>query len=439
MSTRIEASGVSTPTNVSVNGTPVGQVPANFPVNVVLEDEQGNVLQGTSNLVGSTLTTVIDEWQRNPLWLALPTVTSADNKLVGLFAVFENDFNTLRVRVQGTGLNTIDFGDGTTDSNTGDSFFSHTYNYTTVISPIITHPNGRNYKMVVVEISYDDSVTILNVSQLTSPATGTATRTQPWLDVICSSTRLGGTQLRISEPGVTYNASLMERLILLNQIFISTFRISSSLKVLDVARDWTSTGNAVLEGFGDVRDSNGQPVNLTITGNIDNTFARSNFSKMGNFTALNATSSLSCFNTFSSLEEIGDVHIPLSTSFQNLFNGQSSLRKVGKITISSLATTIAASFNNNSLLEEIEWDGNMSGVSNTSNAYNNCFSLRKLLMPNLTIGFNIRDTLITGTPLQDLFTSLGTAAGSQTITLPAFTVGEPTTIATTKGYTIAYA
>ena len=67
------------------------------------------------------------------------------------------------------------------------------------------------------------------------------------------------------------------------------------------------------------------------------------------------------------------------------------------------------------------------------------YNLERLITPNLTIGIDVSDTSLTGQNLQDWFTSLGTASGSQTITLPLFTSGEPTAIATGKGYTIAYA
>jgi hypothetical protein len=81
----------------------------------------------------------------------------------------------------------------------------------------------------------------------------------------------------------------------------------------------------------------------------------------------------------------------------------------------------------------------LEGVTDTTNTFLENRSLRRLILPNLTIGFDIRATQITGQNLQDLFTSLGTASGAQIITLPTFTTGEDTTTATGKGYTIAYA
>jgi hypothetical protein len=111
---------------------------------------------------------------------------------------------------------------------------------------------------------------------------------------------------------------------------------------------------------------------------------------------------------------------------------------MGTLTTSSSLTNISQAFYFCKLLNEIELTECVS-ITNTTNAFAGCPALRRLVLPNLTRGFNISETQITGTNLQDLFTSLGTASGAQTITLPTFTTGEDTTIATGKGYTIAYA
>lgn len=63
----------------------------------------------------------VDDWVRNPAWPAIPTVSSSEQKLVGLYAVFPGDAaglsNYVAINVQGD--YTVDYGDGTiTNYNT---------------------------------------------------------------------------------------------------------------------------------------------------------------------------------------------------------------------------------------------------------------------------------------------------------------------------------
>ena len=116
-----------------------------------------------------------------------------------------------------------------------------------------------------------------------------------------------------------------------------------------------------------------------------------------------------------------------------------TIRSIGTITVGAALTNIFRFALNAFSLQGVEFSGNMSNVTNTTSAFGGCYNLERLITPNLTVGIDVSDTSLTGQNLQDWFTSLGTASGSQTLTLPLFTSGEPTAIATGKGYTIAYA
>jgi hypothetical protein len=112
---------------------------------------------------------------------------------------------------------------------------------------------------------------------------------------------------------------------------------------------------------------------------------------------------------------------------------------VGDITVTTDLTNISSLARYSRSIRRIVFVGDLSNVTDIANAFQLTSSLLKLILPNLTIGFDISYTAMSGTPLQDLFTSLGNANGAQTLTLAAFTIGQSTTIATNKGYTIAYA
>jgi surface protein len=70
------------------------------------------------------------EWKRNPAWLELPTVTSTDDKFVGLFGVYpDSSFCALHATTS-AGPYTVDWGDGTQETVTSNIVAYHEYDYT---------------------------------------------------------------------------------------------------------------------------------------------------------------------------------------------------------------------------------------------------------------------------------------------------------------------
>jgi hypothetical protein len=372
-------------------------------------------------------------WTRNPFWLPLPDVNVGDNRFVGLYAVFEKGENLLNIGTIGGVGNTIDFGDGTTSTLVGT--IEHVYDYSTIVSPILSM-GQNNYKMVVVDFDLT-GVSQLFLDNLTSTRGIVSTQ---WLDII-----LGGSSLsRFTPSGINTSYPLfLERLKVVEGVTAGSnsrmLHLAYSIKVVDVTYWDTSQLQFMIRSSGDFRDSNGLPISInnSVDTNLDNPFSNSSVTELGNLSFLSATNQQSMFNG-SKLMKVGNLNFPILTTLQGAF-ANSYIRECGIITVSTNLTTIQNIFSNCYGLTGVEFSGDMSGVTTVVNAFNNCYSLAKLITPGLTRGLDLRTTQLTGTPLQEFFTSLGTASGSQTITLPTFTIGEDTTIATDKDYIIAYA
>jgi hypothetical protein len=401
------------------------------------------------NITGGKLSSTINpppHWQRNPLWLPLPTVNVGDNRFVGLYAVFEDDAdgNTIDINVDGAGR-TIDYGDGTIITSVLGTN-THVYNYATISSPILQMEDGTNYKMVIVDID----LTVCRFVLCTSNSLTRLNSPTGWLDIVAAGSSLE--TLRVADNPAQTNrrfAFFLERLLVLEMNPINTATQSnliavnlSKLKVLEYPNLNTRTDliNNSFTRSGDIRDSQGQPIsinNTVFTSSIIATFINSSITKLGDIILPNATGTVQTFNT-SKIQEVGNINVAsVNTLLQFFVN--SDLQKVGTITVGTNLTNIQQFIQNVHNLRRLVFAGDMSSVTNTTNAFQSAWGLQELILPNLTVGFDIRNTAVSGQALQDLFTSLGTASGSQTITLPTFTIGEPTTIATTKGFTIAYA
>ena len=134
------------------------------------------------------------------------------------------------------------------------------------------------------------------------------------------------------------------------------------------------------------------------------------------------------------LKTIGDVNIPMASSFGI---GGLVLKNIGTITTGPSLTSLSTAFNNSRLLENVEIT-NCVNVTNTSGMLNSCYSLKRVILNGLKVGFTVPPCLMDETAFINLFNSIGTASGSQTIVITGNITLSPSTlaIATGKGYTI---
>jgi hypothetical protein len=381
-------------------------------------------------------------WQRNPDWLPLPEVNVGDNRFVGLYAVFEDDADGNTITI-GTGIgNQIDYGDGTIITSIAGTN-THQYDYATISSPILQMEDGTNYKMVVV----DCDITGTLHWTLNQNITGRSNRVTGWLDIVAAGSSLTGVRVSDNTVGMGGFAMFLERLLILEMNTSGTPLTTELLNSLPRIKVFEYPMLDVLTNFtrlftrsGDIRNSQGQPIsinNTAFTGSLIATFNNSSITKLGDIILPNATGTVQTF-TFSKIKEVGNIDLSSVNALQAFFTN-TGLQKVGTITVGTNLTNIQQFIPFIYNLRRLVFAGDMSSVTNTTNAFQSAWGLQELILPNLTVGFDIRWSAVSGQELQDLFTSLGTASGAQTITLPNFTIGEPTTIATGKGYTIAYA
>ena len=78
-------------------------------------------------------------------------------------------------------------------------------------------------------------------------------------------------------------------------------------------------------------------------------------------------------------------------------------------------------------------------VVDASQMFYNCYLLQSVVLTGLTRGVSVANASLSSTALDALYTSLGTAAGSQTITVGGNygTTGDDPSIATAKGFTVS--
>ena len=373
-------------------------------------------------------------WQRPAEWLDLPVNTDVNKKVFyGLFLVFEDEFNALRISVNngvsGGGNTIVDWGDGT-PSFTFSSPITKIYDYDSITGAVNQYYDGRNYKQVIVSIdnfnsnafsiAATDSTNNINTNSslnfadiyvsygmMTSNSSFVinGSRTLPYLEIFKfeNATLTGSFSLNrasILQIVEFNNVNLVRVLSLVNT------KINQPFDFPPVRTSNNSNQNLIIDSIDSYVMANMQTT--------DGIFRYIKCRKINSFTANSVGTSFEGRNFARDayyLEEIGLIDAPF-TRYDYGFNNCVSLRKV---TFQDFST-----------------------VTNTLNMFLTTGNIRELILSGCTVGVDISSNSMTADALDAMFTSLGTASGVQTITITdnPGTATCDTTIATGKGYTV---
>ena len=346
------------------------------------------------------------EWQRPTEWLAMPAIE--EKILYGLVLVFETGGNIMRVEANNNRIEWDFENDGTTVTSNG-SPQTYEYDYSSLggaVSVYTEDGTNRNYKQVIFKAEQVASLTSETTWELFGNAfadirvsfAGLRPRVQlnnnPYLRII-ECTSQGATPTRCWNNFSFLN---LEQFICTSPInfFGSQTGVNINYDLDEV------TGNIL---FGNSRFKKINSTNCR----LNNTVA----TEIGNITI--GTNGLDRFNG-AQFEVSGSIACA-GTNCRRLF-AQSTSKKL----IFSSMTARPSNFN----------------ITTTSRPFLNCFFLEELILPGCETGFSILNSNMGATAIDALFTSLGTANGSQTITV----TGNPgsgsctPSIATDKGYTV---
>ena len=144
----------------------------------------------------------------------------------------------------------------------------------------------------------------------------------------------------------------------------------------------------------------------------------------------------SMFNGCTSLTSIPALNTAAGMNFSSMFNSCYSLTSIPALNTAA-GTSFAYMFNNCTSLTSIPALNTAAGTSFTY-MFNNCTSLTSVELTGCKYSVSVASCLLSGTALDTLYTSLGTAAASQSITVTG-NYGTPTdtpSIATAKGWTV---
>jgi len=150
------------------------------------------------------------------------------------------------------------------------------------------------------------------------------------------------------------------------------------------------------------------------------------------------TNATSFFLSCTQLEEISGITTGTAlTNITSMFDGCRSLKRIPNFETSKVTTSTNAFSNCRSLTEVPNL--NFSSMTTMTTLFSNANSLSRLQVTGISAAsFSVAGAILGATQLNEIYTNLGTAAGSPTITVTSNwgTATDNTAIATGKGWTV---
>jgi len=372
-----------------------------------------------------------NNWNRPSGWLTLPTITSADTRIVGLVAVYENEENAISIQAPGGASQNynIDWGDTTSQTGTTTNTYTKRYDYASVSSIILQDSFGFNYKQVIISIT-NNSGTVISWNLGPSITQGGSNN---WLDISYS-------WAAVFQFGVRY-AAYLQRL----QVYKATLsgNINNYLDSLTSLRSlrWENVNTSAVTSAGSYFNFIGNIDRMDFTFTAAATclqfFYFGRIRSIGNINFSGTTISQNMF-AYADVEEVGNVDITATQNAVQMFFFCQTLSKLGTLTTPAI-TNITSIFYNCTKLKEVVFTS-CATVTTTTTAFTNCLSLRKLRMPGISATFSISGCNMQRLELIDLFNDLAVTS-AKTITITnnpgvADLTAADLLIATSKGWTV---
>ena len=376
-----------------------------------------------------------DEWVRPTEWLAFPTIPEGTQRVHMLVAVLDGQANPFAM--QNRGAYRVDWGDGAGWVNYADNVKAEKDLAWADYAANPLTAEGWRQALITVEPNGGNLTTFsLNV------------RHSAW----SVSYETGLLDILISGPNITTFAITGSNLTFSRWCQRVKFQGTTSITSFAVEAFSTMTGLVTVEGTR-------WALSLTSMGAV---FRRCySLRKIEMQFAASLTGACQPFVECFSLREVPLFNLSACTNTSSMFNGCSSLREVPLFNLSACTNT-SSMFNGCSSLREVPlfnlsactYTGNMfqycnalrvchltnlGNVTTTTNMFNGTGNLEHVTLGGITRGFSVANNRLDAAALDALYTSLGTAAGAQTITVTGNpgTSGHDPALATAKGWTVA--
>jgi surface protein len=326
---------------------------------------------------GSTLINDVQfnaRWIRPSEWIAMPTITSTEQKVAALFLVGNNNSNFVAFRCFGN--YTVNWGDGNVENVASGVTAKHNYVFSSLSASTEIGPVGSKRRQAMIVITPQAGQNLTSVSFDFKHSSLASTYTTPILEITlsapnCTSLLIGST---------TGNLRLLEQCTILSHNTTSMSNMFTGCSALQsVPLFITSSVTNMSNMFQSCISLQSVP--------LFNTSSVTNMTNM--FTGCSALQSVPLFNTSS-----------VTTGMSNMFNGCSALQSV-PLFITSSVTSMSNMFQSCISLQSVPLF-NTSSVTNMSNMFQSCISLQSVPLFNTSSVTNMSGMFFNCSALQSV-------------------------------------
>ena len=347
-------------------------------------------------------------WTRPSDWLTLPTLTDADNKFVGLHAVFPGGSNFCALSADGA--YTVDWGDGVVENFASGVTAQHQYDYS---SAALTGTDcSRGYKQAIVTVTPQAGQTFSLLNLNLRHTSTTVLHASGFLDIAIAGSQLSS--LTVSAAVQNVRMSLLEQVKLYaNGVTNMSYMFYGCYSLQSVPLFNTAAVTNMSYMFPNCFSLQSVP--------LFNTAAVTNMSYM--FYQCYALQSVPLFNTAA------------VTNMSSMFQNCASLQSVPLFNTAAV-TNMSYMFPNCFSLQSVP-AFNTAAVTIITSMFSSCNSLRKIDMTGTKVTFSVASCNLDAAALNALYTSLATVTGQTlTVTGNLGTATDNPAIATAKGWTV---
>ena len=323
---------------------------------------------------GTSAVTVTEPWVRNPQWLTLPTVSAAEQKVVGLYRIDENS-NFLAFNCSGN--YTVDWGDGTTENFSSGVAAYHEYDYTNAAFDGTLTDDGYKQTIVTITPQAGQNLTSFSSNIIHNQSGLIAGHSTGLLDLIISLPN--GTSITLATGQNIVIERYCEQVTILSYGGTSLYQLfyqKTFLKSVNISYDVTAAVTSMTQMFSNCFSLQTVPL-----------FNTANVTSMGStFSACNSLQTVPLFNTAKVID--------MSSMFLSCFSLQTvPLFNTAKV------TNMSQMFSSCDSLKAVPLF-NTTNVTNMGNMFNGCRSLKTVPLFNTAKVTNMSSMFYNGTALE---------------------------------------
>jgi surface protein len=338
----------------------------------------GKIYLGTTLVSGVTPDS---GWVRPSDWIAMPIITSSEQKAAALVLVGDNNSNFFAFRCSKE--YTVDWGDGIIENIATGVTAQHNYVYSSLSASTEIGPIGSKMRQAMIVITPQAGVDLTSISfNFKHSALGITSYTTPILEITlsapnCTTLAIGGTiagtRLLQQCTILSHNATNLENL----------FNVCSSLQSVPLFNTSAVTSiNGMFSGCSSL-----QNVPLLNTSAVTNMNFMFNFCpSLQNIPLFNTsavTNMISMFTGCSSLQGIPLLNTSAVTNMTSMFTGCTSLQGIPLLNTSAV-TNMSSMFSNCTSLQSMPLL-NTSAVTNMTSIFSGCTSLQSISLFNTSL------------------------------------------------------